>query len=78
MFLSIVLSDIMIGFEHTSYTVNEDDLQVEVCAKFTGTSSGCSVEFPFIVRIGTADDTAGILSCVTNGGVYSKCFCLFQ
>ena len=55
--------EIMIGFEHTSYTVNEDDRRsrVEVCAEFTGTSSGCSVDFPFEVAIQTVDDTAGIL-----------------
>ena len=79
MFPSIVLPEIMIGFEHTSYTVNEDGGGVEVCAQFTGASSGCSIDFSFEVAIQTADDTAGILSCVTNGGVYvCYCFRLFQ
>ena len=59
----------MVEFEHTSYTVNEDGRGVDVCAQVTGTSSGCSVDFPFEVAIQTADNTAGIL---TNGGMYSK------
>ena len=71
--------EIMIGFEHTFYTVNEDGHGVDMCAQFTGTSSGCSVDFPFAVSIQTVDDTAGILSCLTNDGVYvCYCFYLFQ
>ena len=77
-FLSIVFPGIIVEFEHTSYTINENGRGVDVCAQFTGTSSGCSVDFSFEVAIQTADDSAGILSCVTNGGVYSKCFLLFQ
>ena len=60
----------MIGFEPTVHTVNEDGRGVDVCAQFTGTSSGCSIDFLFAVAIQTVDDTAGILSCVTNDGVY--------
>ena len=69
----------MFGFEHASYTVDEDGGGINLCAQFTGTSSGCSVDFPFDITLETVDDTAGILSCVTNGGVYiCYCFLLFQ
>ena len=67
----------MIGFEHTVRTVDEDVGTVEVCAEFTGTSNGCKVDFPFAVAIETIDETAGILSCVTNDGVYIKYVCYF-
>ena len=71
--------EIMVGFERTVRTVDEDVGTVEVCAKFTGTSNGCEVDFRFAVAIETIDNTAGILSCVTNGGLYSKYgFLLFQ
>ena len=62
----------MVEFERTSYTISEDGRGVDVCAQFTGTSSGCSVVSPFKVSIQTYNDTAGIVSCMTNGGVYSK------
>ena len=57
-------SEIMVRFEHTVRTVDENSHTVAVCVKFTGTSDGCEVDFPFAVAIETIDDTAGILSYV--------------
>lgn len=56
----------MIGFDLKNYTIMENGGGVDVCAELKG---DCLVAFPFEVQIQTYDDTAGIVSCVTNGTV---------
>ena len=48
----------MIGLETTSYSVREDDGEVEVCAN-TISSRSCPFPFAFNVTLSTNDDTAG-------------------
>ena len=48
----------MIGLETTSYSVDEDDGEVEVCANTTSSKS-CPFSFAFNVTLSTEDDTAG-------------------
>ena len=48
----------MIGLETTSYSVNEDDGEVEVCVN-TISSRSCPFPFAFNVTLSTKDDTAG-------------------
>ena len=48
----------MIGLETTSYSVDEDDGEVEVCANTTSFRS-CPFPFAFNVTLSTNDDTAG-------------------
>ena len=48
----------MIGLETTSYSVKEDDGEVEVCVN-TSSSRSCPFPFAFNVTLSTKDDTAG-------------------
>ena len=48
----------MIGLETTSYSVKEDDGEVEVCVN-TSSSRSCPFPFTFNVTLSTKDDTAG-------------------
>ena len=48
----------MIRLETTSYSVKEDDGEVEVCA-ITSSSRSCPFPFAFNVTLSTNDDTAG-------------------
>ena len=49
---------LVVGLEHTSYTVNEDDGHVDVCALIID-SEDCALQFVFNATLSTRDETAG-------------------
>ena len=49
----------VVGLEHTSYTVDEDDCRVVVCALILNSEEECPFQFPFNVKLSTTDGTAG-------------------
>ena len=48
-----------VGLERTMYNVSEDEGMVEVCAVVFFPSGSCPIQFPFDIRLGTSDGTAG-------------------
>ena len=58
--------DITVGLEATSYWVDENIGEVEVCVTLQNFSSGCAIGFDFSVLLVTNDDSAGIYNIFMN------------
>ena len=51
----------LVGLEQTYFNVIESVGEVELCAKVLFPPINCPVQFPFDIRLSTADGTAGII-----------------
>ena len=48
------------GFENTTYTVEENNLHLNVCVVVFSPNSTCPIAFPFELRLSDTPGTAGM------------------
>ena len=84
----MLLAGAIVGFSKTSYTVSEDDGEVEICASVRVPNIPLPVNFPFDLQFETSDHVAGkkfyvcmfvhkfFFACNTYLCNYDSCTCI--
>ena len=62
--IEFVLTAVVVGFERRTYTVNEEDGQVELCVNITVPRQQDIGTFTFNLTVETQNGTAGIIETV--------------
>ena len=80
MIISAYISGFLIGFENTSYTVNEEGefgfVALEVCVRMFEPSDDTPVGTLFRIGVETVQGTAGIVCAEMHTTLLSIAFCL--